>query len=101
MVVPLLSSFKISDKNAIGTSAACTLVTTVLGTISYLILGWGEVPVMEVVGLINVPAFLIIGIASLFFAPIGVRLCHEVARDKVRKIFAIVLVLTGLSLIFL
>lgn len=101
MVVPLLSSFKISDKNAIGTSAACTLVTTVLGTLSYLILGWGTIPVAEAIGLIDVPAFLIVGIASLFFAPIGARLSHEIARDKVRKIFAIVLVLTGLSLIFL
>ena len=101
LVVPLLSSFKISDKNAIGTSAASTLVTTILGTLSYLVLGTGSIPVRETVGLIDLPAFFIVGVAALFFAPVGVRLAHELPHEKVRKIFAIVLALTGLSLIVL
>lgn len=100
MVVPLLTSFKISDRNAIGTSAASTLVTTILGTISYLIFGWGDIPASETIGLIEWPAFLIIGIAAFFCAPFGVKLTHEISPEKIRKIFAIVLTLTGLSLIF-
>lgn len=99
MVVPLLTTFKIADKNAIGTSAAATLVTTVLGAVSYLILGWGDAPSTETVGLIDLPAFFIIGVVSFFCAPIGARWTHEISPEKVRKIFAIVLVLTGLSLI--
>ncbi len=101
MVVPLLTSFKVVDRNAIGTSAASTLVTTILGTISYLIFGWGDIRASGTIGLIDLPAFLIIGIVAFFCAPFGVKLTHEISPEKVRKIFAIVLALTGLSLIFL
>ncbi len=99
MVVPLLTSFKITDRNAIGTSAASTLITTILGSISYLIFGWGAIAGVETVGFIDLPAFLIIGVVSLFCAPFGAKLTHELSPERVRKIFAIVLVLTGLSLI--
>jgi uncharacterized membrane protein YfcA len=101
MVVPLLSSFKISDRNAIGTSAASTLITTLLGTISYLILGLSVIPSEEAIGFIDLPAFIIIGVVAFFLAPVGAKLTHEISQEKVRKIFAVVLVLTGLSLIFL
>jgi uncharacterized membrane protein YfcA len=101
MVVPLLTSFKIADRNAIGTSAASTLVTTILGTISYLIFGWGDILTAETIGLIDLPAFLIIGIVAFLCAPFGVKLTHEISPEKMRKIFAIVLALTGLSLVFL
>ena len=100
MTVPLLTSFKISDRNAIGTSAASTCVTTVLGTISYLIFGLSDTNTPETIGLIDLPAFLIIGIVALLCAPFGAKLTHEISPGKVRKIFALVLALTGLSLIF-
>ncbi len=97
VTVPILTSFKMQVKNAIGTSSAVTLVTTVCGTITYLILGIGVVPRSDTIGLINIPAFLIIGIVAFLAAPYGVKLTHEINPAKVRKIFAIVLALTGLS----
>ncbi len=99
MTVPLLTHFKMKDKKAIGTSAATSLVTTTCGALSYLILGRGDVPAADTVGLIDIPAFLIVGIAAFFTAPLGAKLTHDIDAAKVRKIFAIVLVLTGLSLI--
>lgn len=100
MTVPLLTAFKMKDKNAIGTSAATTLITTICGTISYLIFGWGDIREPDTFGLINVPAFLIVGITAFFTAPYGAKLTHDTDASKVRKIFAVVLALTGLSLIF-
>ncbi len=98
MTVPLLTTFHMKDRNAIGTSAATTLVTTVCGTISYLLLGVEEAPSFpNSVGLINVPAFLIIGITAFFAAPYGAKLTHEIDPATVRKIFAIVLALTGVT----
>lgn len=101
MTVPLLISFKIPDTKAIGTSAAATLFTSILGSISYLILGWGNVPGAQNIGLINLPAFLIVGIATFFTAPYGVKLTHELSPKKVRKIFACVLTATGILLMVL
>lgn len=99
MTVPMLTAYHMKDKKAIGTSAATTLVTTICGTISYLILATEELPIPNTVGLINIPAFLIIGITAFFAAPYGVKLTHEIDPIKVRRIFAIVLALTGLSFI--
>jgi uncharacterized membrane protein YfcA len=96
MTVPLLTAFKMKDRNAIGTSAATTLVTTTFGTLTYLV-PKGE---NSTLGLISVPAFLIVGLASFFTAPYGARLTRKIDPGIVRKIFAIVLLLTGLSLVF-
>lgn len=99
MTVPLLTFFQMKDKKAIGTSAATSLVTTTCGALSYLIFGRGDVPTSDTLGLINIPAFLVVGIIAFFTAPFGAKLTQEIDAAKVRKIFAIVLVLTGLSLI--
>jgi uncharacterized membrane protein YfcA len=99
LTVPMLVYFKIPDKNAIGTSSATTLITSILGSISYMIFAWDESIGMDTIGLINIPSFLIVGVATFFLAPYGARLTHEISPQKVRKIFAIVLALTGISLI--
>lgn len=99
LTVPLLTRFKIPDKNAIGTSAAMTLMTAILGSISYLVFGWGIAPAPDNIGLINIPSFVIVGVVTFFCAPIGVMLSHRMPAKIVRKIFAFVLALTGLSLI--
>lgn len=99
LVVPLLTRFRIADKKAIATASACTLVTTVLGSICYLILGWHTIPGVDMIGLIEWPAFLLVGIAAFFAAPLGVKWMHELSVIKVRKIFAVVVAATGLAMI--
>ncbi len=98
LTVPLLTSFKIRDKSAIGTSSAITCITTICGTFSYMILGRADLP-SEPLGLINLPAFFIVGIAAVCFAPVGVKLTTQLNPQKTRRIFSIVLALTGLSLL--
>lgn len=99
LAVPVLTSLKIADKQAIGTSAAMTLITSLLGSIFYLMWGWGAGPVPDSIGLIHLPSFLIMGITTSIFAPYGAKLAHQLAPQKVRKIFALVLAITGLSLV--
>lgn len=98
LTVPLLTSFRIRDKNAIGTSAAITCVTTICGSISYMILGWDEFP-GQPLGAIQWQPFLYIGIAAVLTAPMGVKLTTVVNPQKTRRLFALVLALTGLSLL--
>lgn len=100
LTVPLLSTYKVSDKKAIGTAAATTLFTTLLGTAAYLLLSWHLTPIPGNMGLINTLAFLIVGLTAFVVAPLGVKLTHQLPSLKIRKIFAIVLALTGVSLIF-
>lgn len=100
MTVPLLCSYHISDRHAIATSSACSFLLTSLGATSYLVFGWGTVSDTETVGYVNLTAFLVIGIVSFFFAPYGVKLAHELPVEKVRKIFAYVVMITGIFLLF-
>lgn len=99
MTVPLLSALKITSKKAIGTSAAVTLLTTCTGTLFYAIAGQESTEHLNLLRLINLPAFLIVGLTAFFVAPIGVILNHKFPPSKVRKFFAVILLLTGISLI--
>ena len=97
LIVPFLTACRVPAKNAIGTSAACSLLITCIGTCSYLFLGMGQLlPFSKNIGYINVPAFLIVGIVSFLVAPFGAYLTQIMPVTKIRKIFAFVLLLTGI-----
>jgi uncharacterized membrane protein YfcA len=99
LIVPFLTAHNMPAKKAIGTSAACSLLITSLGAISYLILGLKTAQLPEDVGFINIPAFLIVGIVSFLVAPYGAKLTDRFSVTYLRKIFSIVLLVTGLSMI--
>lgn len=99
LIVPFLTAHKMATKKAIGTSAACSLLVTSLGAISYFLLGLKAVQLPENVGFINFPAFFIVGIVSFLCAPYGVKLTHSMPVARLRKIFAFVLLATGLYMI--
>lgn len=101
ITVPLLLAIKIPDRNAIGTSSAVTLLVSTLGTISYIIFGWKFTLGHENIGYVNIPACLSVGLMTFFSAPLGVKLTSQIPVTKIRKIFAVVLVLTGLTFIIL
>lgn len=101
LTVPLLLAFQIEDKQAIGTSAATTVLVSALGTVSYAIFGWNAALPPGNIGYINLPAFLIVGLTSFLVAPFGVKLTHQLSPIKIRKIFAYVLIGTGLTFIIM
>lgn len=101
LTVPLLLAFQIEDKQAIGTSAATTVLVSALGTISYAIFGWNAALPAGNIGYINIPAFLIVGLTSFLIAPYGVKLTHQLSPIRIRKIFAYVLIGTGLTFIIM
>ena len=98
--VPLLISFRYSEKKAIGTSAAVGLLITFMATIGYLYFGMNVVMVRESLGYIYLPAFALIGLGTVFFAPVGAKLAQRIASAKLRKIFACTLILVGVFMIF-
>lgn len=97
--VPTLIAFKVPQKTAIGTSSAITFLMTIIGSIAFLYLGLDKVQMPDSVGYINLPAFLLIGISSFFFAPYGVKLAHELPEQIVKRLFGIVMIMTGISML--
>lgn len=101
LTVPLLLSINIPDKNAIGTSSAITLLVSTLGTISYILFGLEYNFGSENIGYVNIYAWIVVGLMTFFSAPLGVKFTYVLPISKIRKIFAVVLVLTGLTFISL
>lgn len=100
MVVPLLLIFGVSDKKAIGTSAATGLLITALGSISYLTYGLSAPEYPYAVSYLYLPAFVLISITTFFSAPFGARLSHKMDTIKLRRIFACIMLLIGLVMLF-
>lgn len=98
--IPILFGYSVPMKNTIATSSASTLATALVGSLTYLVIAWYKPSLPETFGYIELPAFLSIGITSIFFAPIGVKLSHHLPTSLIQRIFASALALTGLSMLF-
>ncbi|MES2273547.1 MAG: sulfite exporter TauE/SafE family protein [Chlamydiota bacterium] len=99
--VPVLIGYSIPMKNAVATSSASTLVTALIGSMAYLTIAWHQPEPPNTFGYIEIPTFLCIAIPSIFTTPLGVKLSHSLDTDRIKRIFAICLGVTGLSMLFL
>lgn len=100
-LIPIFLGYHISLHNTVASSSASTLATALIGTVLYLFIGYGKQTSPNTIGYIHVPAFLLMGISSLFTTSIGVKLSQVLSPHITKQIFAIVLGFTGLSMIFL
>lgn len=97
--VPLLVHYNYPEKKAIGTSASISLVITTVTALTYLYFGLNDVKTPESLGYIYVPAFVFIGLGAMFFAPLGAKWAHAIDGLLLRRIFACVLIITGILMI--
>ncbi|PCJ35043.1 MAG: hypothetical protein COA75_11710 [Cellvibrionales bacterium] len=101
LTVPFLTWQNVEIRKAIGTSAAIGLPISVAGTVGYLMNGWANSsPENYIFGFIYLPAVLLISVVSFFTAPIGARMVHRLPVPVLKKIFAVLLVVLGLKMLF-
>ncbi len=99
-MVPLLQQFRLPIRYAVAMSAACGLPIAVVGTLSYMIMGYHEtLNLSGSTGYVYWPAFIGIIITSMIFAPLGVKLAHRLPVRALRLIFIIYLLVVGLKMI--
>ncbi|MCK4509306.1 MAG: sulfite exporter TauE/SafE family protein, partial [Desulfuromonadales bacterium] len=86
---------------AVGNSSALIVVSSLSGALSYMFHGWSSnlLPPFSL-GYVNVLVFFLVAPFSIGMARIGVRVASRTAHDKLIKIFAVLLVLVGLRMIF-
>ena len=98
--VPFMSYCNVPLHHAVGTSAAIGFPIAVAGTLSYIIGGWNQAGLPEgCFGFVHVPALLCLAAASFCTAPLGVRLSHALPTAKLKKAFAIFLILVDIRMI--
>ncbi len=100
MTFPVLMGYQLPAKNALATSSAATLVTTLIGTLTYLYLGRNNPHLTHTFGYIHLPAFFSISLGAVISTPFGVWLSHELNIDFIKRIFGCSLVSVGLSMLF-
>lgn len=99
--VPFMTWCNVKVQHAIGTSAAIGLPIAVAGTVGYLVNGWnasGTPPLT--LGFIYLPALVLVGVVSVFVAPYGASLAHRLPVATLKKIFAGVLVLLCVKMLY-
>lgn len=98
--VPTLSALNLPTHQAVGTAASFGLLIALPGAVTLLLAGQAppDAPVGNW-GLINMPAFLCIVPLTVLFAPIGVRLGARLNQLQLKKVFAVVLVITGVRML--
>lgn len=98
--VPLLTLFNYPAHKAVGTAAAIGLIISLPGALTMLTLGSTPVDAPAgTFGLINLSAFACIVPLTVLFAPVGASLAAKLDAAKLKKIFAVVLLLTGLRML--
>ena len=84
---------------AIGTSSGLAWPIALAGTIGYLVTGW-NVPDLPhgSGGFLYLPAVAILSIATMIFAPIGVKTAHKLPARQLKISFGIMLLLIAVKM---
>lgn len=101
LTVPFLVWQNVDLKRAIATSAAIGFPLSIAGTLGYIINGFMHPNSMEfATGFVYLPAVFLISIVSYFTAPLGASLAHKLPVKKLKKIFALLLLILSLKMLF-
>lgn len=101
MTVPLLVWLGKPMHMAVGTSAACGLPIALAGTTGFVLTGMSaDLGSGLRLGYVDWPKVLLIGIFSVLAAPQGARLSSILPVVALRRIFAFMLAVVGLRLLF-
>ena len=100
MSVPFMVWCNVKVHEAIGTSAAIGFPIAVAGTVGYIVNGLGaaDLPAYSL-GYVYLPALAGIVTASVFTAPLGVRLAHSLPVARLKRIFALLLFVMGAKML--
>lgn len=102
LTIPFLNYCNVSMRKAIVVSSATSLTVAITGSISYAIAGMGIVPMKHwMIGYIYWPAWIVVALGSVLFAPLGVYWSHKLPVLILKRIFAVFLLLVGVHMLFI
>ncbi|MFP4244421.1 MAG: sulfite exporter TauE/SafE family protein, partial [Ectothiorhodospira sp.] len=101
LTVPLLTWFNVPMRQAIATAAATGLPIALTGTAGFIVHGLGEPGLPAgATGYVHWPAFAGIALAAFFTARLGAGLTHRLPVVTVRRLFAGMLILLGVRMLW-
>lgn len=101
LTVPYLAKHGVEMKNAVAISSACGFSIAVIGSISYMALGWDVLELPEgSLGYIYMPAFSGVVLSSVLTAPLGAKLANQLPAQKLKRYFAVLLFLVAVKVLW-
>lgn len=99
--VPFMTYCGVDIHDAVGTSAAIGFPIAVAGTLGYIVGGWGRPGLPPcALGFVHLWALFGIAAASCVTAPLGVKISHSLPTAKLKRAFAIFLILIALKMLW-
>lgn len=100
LTVPYLIWQNVDLKKAIATSAAIGFPLSIAGTLGYILNGMMRTSNTEMMlGFVYLPAVVLISMMSYFTAPLGAKMAHRLPVGKLKKIFAVLLMVLSLKML--
>lgn len=98
--VPLMSLHGVPTRRAVGTAAGFGLLIAVPSVLGFLFVSVDAASRPPyTLGAVNIPAFLAVISMTLLTAPLGVKLAHSIDQPKLKRIFAVFLLLVALNML--
>ena len=90
--VPFMTRRRVAMHHAVATSAALGFPIALANVFGYVLGGWDAAGLPEgSLGYLFLPALLVIAVASVSMAPLGVRASHALPVQRMRRLFAVLL----------
>jgi uncharacterized protein len=100
MVPILIFIMRLNIREAIGTSTAVIIFTSLGGIISYILNGLNVQGLPSYsIGYVNILQFIILATISILMAQLGVYTAHKISENYLRNFFTILLILMGLGML--
>ncbi len=99
MTVPLLVWRGVVPVRAVGTSSACGIFIGLASAAGYAVHAPAGALPAHAVGYVYLPAAVGIAVASVLAAPLGTRLAHAISGAALKRVFALFMVLVGISVL--
>lgn len=100
VIVPTLSYFNVPLIRAAATSSTLGVPIALAGSAGFVWAGWQHVDLpAATLGYVHVPAATAILALSVLSAPLGVALAHSLPAARLKRLFALVLLLAGVRVL--
>ena len=100
-MVPYFTFRGLSIRKAIGTSSVMGLVIATSGAIGAYVFAPTEAENINwMAGSTYIPAAVIVGLSSIWFAKIGANISNNTSSEKLKLAFAIVVIISAIRIIY-
>ncbi len=102
--VPTMTFLNVPMQRAIGTAAAMAVLTAITGVTGYMLIGSalpreGMNALPLTIGYVNIICALMVVPISVMTAPFGVRAAHKLPKQRLRKVFAVLIACVAVKML--